>query len=435
MKSFFRIPLGLLVLVLPFLFSSPVFGQSLYQMLERVVVEHDLIQAAESGRKSAAQGVRQARGDWLPYLYGTASVGQEYINPPGPRSSTNETRNYQSLRASQLIFDFGRTGSNINRAKAGFERSEVELAATRQDIILQGITAYLDVYRHAKRLELARRSEQRIIDLTGIEETLVTRGAGLASDVLQAKSQLAGAMAQRVRAEGQLNNARSRFNTIFGFGISDEEIRQMTRPSRPLEHLPVSVMEAVNAAEESSLDLHIARYNIEMAEHDIKIREASYLPRLNLVGEVKRKENDAGVRGTRNEALGMVELTWDIFSGGKDRAAAIQARHIMEKLQKIRDDLGHQVEERVLTAWQNLITSRENARFLKDQADILEEFLDLAKRERMLGTRSLLDVLNGEVTHLNALSNAIYADVDQDLAVYGMLYAMGMLELDVLSQY
>ncbi|WP_045216037.1 TolC family outer membrane protein [Desulfonatronovibrio magnus] len=425
----------LILIVLPSFFSSPVYGQTLYQMLERVVVEHNLIQAAESGRQAAAQDVRQARADWLPHLYGTASVGQEYIDPPGPRSSTSETRNYQSLRASQLIFDFGRTGSGINRAKAGFGRSEVELAATRQDIILQGITAYLDVYRNAKRLEFARQSEQRIIDLTGIEETLVTRGAGLASDVLQAKSQLAGAMAQRARAEGQLSIARSRFNTVFGFSISDEDIRQMTRPSSPLEYLPASVMQAVKSAEESSLDLHIAQYNIEMAEHDIKIRQAGYLPRLNLVGELKRKENDSGVRGTRNEALGMVEITWALFSGGKDRAATAQARHILEEQQKIREDLSTQIEERVLTAWQNLITSRENARFLKDQADILEEFLELAKRERLLGTRSLLDVLNGEVTHLNALSNAIYADVDQDLAVYGMLYAMGILELDVLSQY
>lgn len=425
----------LILIVLPSFCSSPVYGQTLYQMLERVVVDHNLIQAAESGRQSAAQNVRLARGDWLPHLYGTASAGQEYIKPPGPRSSTSETRNYQSLRASQLIFDFGKTGSNINKARAGYERSHVELAAIRQDIILQGITAYLDVYRHAKRLELARQSEKRIIDLTGIEETLVIRGAGLASDVLQAKSQLAGAMAQRVRAEGQLNNARNRFNAIFGFCISDEEIQEMTRPSTPLHYLPVSVMEAVNAAEESSLDLFIAQYNIEMTEHEIKIKNAGYLPSLSLVGELKRKENDSGVRGTRNEALGMVEITWALFSGGKDRAATTQARHILEEQQKIREDLSTQIEERVLTAWQNLITSRENARFLKDQADILEEFLGLAKRERILGTRSLLDVLNGEVTHLNALSNAIYADVDQDLAVYGMLYAMGILELDVLSQY
>lgn len=432
MKLFFRIPLGLLVLVLPFLFSSPVLGQTLYQMLERVVIDHNLIDAAEARKSATDQAVRQARGEWYPHVSALANVGREHINPPGDRSSTDKNRNTQTLRATQLVYDFDRAGSGIRRAKASLEKSEAELTATRQDIILRGVTAYLDVYRHAKRLNLAKESEQRIVDLTGIEETLVERGAGLASDVLQAKSQLAGARALKIRAEGQLNNAMNRFRTVFGHSLSDEQIKEMVLPSRPVDYIPVTSDEALVMADENSIDLYLAAMDIEMARHEIQFRESNYYPRLHLVGELKRKENDSGISGTRRESLGMVELSWDLFSGGKDMAAVSEARYTLTEFEKRRDDLDHMVQERVLIAWQNLITSKENARYLRDQANIMEEFLELAKRERRLGTRSLLDVLNGEVTHLNALSNAISADIDQDLAIYNMLYAMGMLELDVL---
>lgn len=425
---------------LPFFLPSHIHGQSLYEMLERAVEEHNLIQAAEAGKGAAGQAVNQARGEWYPHVSGSANVGREYIDPArdhlfdsaSDKSSTSRTRNIQNLRARQLVYDFGKSGSGVKRASAGLERSDAAVSAARQDIMIQGISAYLDVYRHSQRLRLARESEQRIIELTGIEETLVEKGAGLASDVLQAKSQLAGARAMRIRMEGQLSNALNRFRTVFGYKLTQKQIEEMLIPSRPVDHLPATLEQALGIADKNSLDLHMADLDIEMAMHEIRFRESRYFPNLHLVGEISRKENDAGARGTRRESRGMLELSWDIFSGGKDMAAVSEARYNMTEQKKRRDDLNHLVQERVLVAWQNLITSRENARFLRDQANIMEEFLQLAKRERMLGTRSLLDVLNGEVTYLNALSSSISADIDQDMAMYDMLYSMGRLELEVL---
>ncbi len=427
-----RISLGLVVFALPFFLSSHANGQTLYEMLERVVVEHDLVQAAEAGKDAAEQNVRRAVGEWYPHVNATVEAGREAIDPPGDRRSTTYNRNYQKIRASQLIHDFGRTGSGIDRAKIELDRSEAEIRATRQNLILQGIAAYLDVYRQVERLRLARESEQRIVDLTGIEETLVTRGAGLASDVLHAKSQLAGAKALSVRAEGRFKNAINRFRTVFGFELTDQQISQMQVPYRSLDNIPLTIDEALVLAGENSIDLYLAARDIEVARQEIRLRESRYYPRLHLVGEAKRRENDIGVRGLRTEALAMVELNWELFSGGKDMAAVSQARHSLTEMEKKKNDLEQLVQERVMSAWQSLITSKENSRYLWDQVSILEEFLELAQRERRLGTRSLLDVLNGEVTHLNALSNAISADIDQELAMYNMLYAMGRLELDVL---
>lgn len=432
MSIFYKKVQILIVLLSPFLLFSYVQAQTIFDMLEQVVEEHDLIQAAEAGKEAADQIVKQAKSEWYPHVSAVANLGRENIDPPAPASSTAETRNTQTLRATQLIYDFGRAGSGVKRARAGLNRSEAGITAARQEIIMRGLAAYLNVYRHARQLDLAEESERRIVRLTGIEETLVTKGAGLASDVLQAKSQLAGAKALRVLAEGQLSNALNRFRTVFGYVLTDEQIKEMVIPAKPLDHIPDTIDEALNIALENSIDLLMTAADIDMARHEIRFRESAYYPSLHLVGEFKRKENDAGILGTRNESLGMVELSWNLFSGGKDVAAVREARHRVRELEKTRDNLEHVIQERVLIAWQNLITSRENAKFSRHQADIMEEFLELAKRERKLGTRSLLDVLSGEVTHLNALSNAVSADIDKDLAIFNMLYAMGELELDVL---
>ena len=81
-------------------------------------------------------------------------------------------------------------------------------------------------------------------------------------------------------------------------------------------------------------------------------------------------------------------------------------------------------------AWQNLQTSQLNAGFLRNQANISGEFLALARKERKLGTRTLLDVLAGETSFISSISAAVAAESARDLAAYNLLFAMGVLSVD-----
>ena len=422
-----------LALVLLFVTSSgSALALPFSRLLEETVNGHDLVKAAESRRDGAMARLSYSRAERMPHLEAVANVGPEQIDFPGDADTTNEVRDTQMLTARQLLFDFGRSGAGISRAQYGLARAESELTAVRQEIMFRGITACLEVLRHRERLRLARESEQRIVEQTGIEETLVTKGAGLASDVLQAKSQLAGARAQRVSVEGQLAIARDRFETVFGLEPTEEFMAALELPEVPFGRAPSSQAEATSMALESSVEVQVARFNVEMARQDVAGAKAGYFPRFHLVGQAERQHNDQGIEGTRNELRGMVELTWDVFSGGKQQALTREARSALSDHELRLDDLRNRVEEHVAEAWQERVTTRENARLLRDQAQILDEFLDLAKRERLLGTRSLLDVLNGEVGHLNALSNAVSAETDRAIALYSLFYAMGRLDLDLM---
>ncbi len=413
------------------LWAASASAQPFAQLLEETVTAHDLVVAAEARRDGAKAQVSFARGAWLPHLDAVANIGPEWIDYPGDADTTEEVRDMQRLAVKQLLFDFGQGGAGIARAKAGLARAEAELSAVRQEIMLQGVTAYLDVLRNTERVRLAKESEQRIMELTGIEETLVTKGAGLASDVLQAKSQLAGARAQLVRVQGQLALSKNRFMAVFGVNPSEDFLENLTPPSVPFDRTPASREEAEAAAFENSIEIMVAQFNVEMARQDVSGAKAGYFPKFHLVGEAERENNDQGISGERKELRGMVELTWDIFSGGRQQALTREARSVLTDHQSRLEDLQNRVREKVSGAWQDLLTTRENAALLRDQAVILEEFLELAKRERLLGTRSLLDVLNGEVGHLNALSEAVSAETDRAISLYNLFYAMGRLDFDL----
>ena len=92
-------------------------------------------------------------------------------------------------------------------------------------------------------------------------------------------------------------------------------------------------------------------------------------------------------------------------------------------------DARRQVEEQARNAWQALLTAQANADHLSNQANIAAEFLELARKERKLGQRSLIDVLSGETALIGAQAEADRAQASVSIAGYQLLAAMGRLDL------
>jgi adhesin transport system outer membrane protein len=426
MKTFGR-SFGLLVLLLA-LFPVQATAVQIAEYLPDLLASHERLQAARERRESALFRVREARGGWFPSLSVNSEVGHEQIDREGP--VTDLGRNTQRFRASQLLWDFGLTHGRVDRAKALFALSQSDTDFVRQGLILEAARAYLDLIRFQKIVGFSVMSEQSIKRQTGIEETLVERGAGLSSDVLQAKSQLAAARALRVVAEGDFINAGNRFKAVFGFMVDNATIEHFVEPIIRYEELPVTAEEAVGIALEENKQLSIAAKNVEAAEAEVTIAKSSFFPSLNAFGEYERLDNDGGVKGVRFENRVGAELSYAIFNGGADTAAFRASKKTREEAANLVLDLGRSIEEQVRVSLRNLVTAQRRAEWFRNQAQIEGEFLELARKERKLGNRSLIDVLNAEVNFVNARSGAVSAEIDQKIAVYDLLFAMGRLSLE-----
>ena len=90
-------------------------------------------------------------------------------------------------------------------------------------------------------------------------------------------------------------------------------------------------------------------------------------------------------------------------------------------------------EQQARDLWSDLERDRQKAEILKNQANIAAEFLELARRERQLGNRSLIDVLAGETALINANSDATSTETDVMLDVFRIINIMGQLEADVIK--
>lgn len=407
---------------------------SLAELLPEMLSSHERLKGATDTEEAGLERYQAARKAWYPKLDLTGDVAREDTSYSNVEASTSLDRNIEKFRATQQLWDYGATDGAIKTSMGLWKQAESSKTMARQGLLLEGVAAYLELMKTAKTLGFALQSEDNIKKQTGIEESLVEKGAGLSSDVLQAKAQLAQAAALRVVYEGLLENARSRFKAVYGSLPDDDVVLSMIYPDVPYDLVPGSLDEAITIAMQENPSLHVARDLVTANEGMVDAVTSSFYPSFNAFWEWWRKENDGGQKEVVKweQRLG-VEFAYNLFNGGGDQANLRATKKDLSAAVNNVKDVERAIEEQVRVAWQNLITARSKAEWFRNQANISAEFLELARKERKLGNRSLLDVLQAEVGLNTSQSGALAAEIDQMTQTYTLLHAMGRLELDLFA--
>ena len=423
------IALSAAVLVLP---SARAEAASLYDVLVNLAKNQKQIQAAEQDLKAAEERSKSAWAKWYPTLSVTGSYGHERQNNTVGTADTVGVPRELDLSVTQQLWDFGSTNANVRRARLQYDRAKANLTATRQSVVLQGIEAYLGVMRSKKLVSFAEGSVGNIRRQAELEDSRVQRGGGFTTDVLQAKTQLAGAEARRNNFDGALRNAINTYRRFFS--ADPGKVEDMREPRVPFELLPKSAEELVRIMLEGNPGLRAAKTDADILFETVTQTQADeFFPTINATASEKRKSDVGGTLGNENEQLFKVELSYSLNLGmtAVNTLRAARGDHLASTNRYI--DAKDSVEQQARNLWSNLERDKLNADFLKNQANIAAEFLELARRERQLGKRSLIDVLAGETALINANSDATAAEVDVTLDVFRLLNVMGRLEADLLK--
>ncbi|MFC1840028.1 TolC family protein [Thermodesulfobacteriota bacterium] len=407
------------------------YAETLNEAVTTLIQEHNRVQAARADLAAANERIRVSMKKWFPQANLTAWAGRENRESANALK-TRLTAKELDVQISQLLWDFGESGSEIDEARLRHEASQAQLESAMQEVILEGVTAYLGLKRAEEVLKYAKQSEANIKRQTEMENTRVEKGLGYSTDVLQAKTQLLGAQARKARAEGAVTRAKNRVVAVFNRPAND--ISDLDMGAVPFGLLPATLDEARQTALESNPSLRDSLINVQITRERIRgERGKGYYPTLNAVLEYKSKEDVESIIGNRDEKVAKVELTFPFnlgFTSVNAVKAAQQDNVAASEKYEYNMDL---ITEDAFNAWSNLETARQNAGLLRDQADIVAEFLESARKEQQMGRRSLLDVLSGETALINAQSDAAAAEADIAISVFTLLKAMGKLDIGVIG--
>lgn len=431
MRFFLRLSCAALALGI---WTASSHAQSLSSEIGALLASHPRLAASQKTVSAAQQGERRAFGAFLPQVVLDGDAGYERVDSPSRRRVEGDPssmgRERATLTVTQNLFDGWRRTSNYDGSKVNTQIQESSLEATRQALMFEGTSVYLDVLRHGQLVELARNNENTIQRQLNLEDERVARGAGMAVDALLAKSRLQLAKERRVAFDGQLRDSSFRYLQIFGRAPTPDS---MADPLAPIALVPRSLDEAVRAALANNPNIAGSNRQIDLAQTRRGVAGSDYFPRLDLVGKSNYERDVDGVNGERRDFSVLLRATWELFSGFSTRAAVAEAAFQYEAAKDTLQFTNRKVSEETRLAWNELMVARERVELLQNAVNIAGEVFDARDRLRAAGRETAINVLDAENELYNARINFVQAAYDARKAIYRLTLAMGQLTPEVLD--
>ena len=396
--------------------------------LENVLNNHKTILASKIDIKAAELRLKQAKGGYYPSFDLTANYGHEHINKRGAGNNTQLVARDATAKLTQTLSDFGLTDSTVKTSKLSLEQTKALETQIKNDLLVRALTAYLRIIQSRESVKFAKQSVVNIKKQTELEDAAVIAGGGLTSDVLQAKSQLAGAQARLIQFEGILATSKHEFKYVFGKFPENLETLSLTKSI--YKELPKTLEEAEQLTLKNNPSLIAARITEDIGKEAINTAKATLFPTLKGIVSHSEKQDFGGIVGHKRESSAKIDFSYPLnlsFSEYAGKDAAIESYQATATRIRDQEDM---IQQMLRTTWDALTTAQQNAQFLTNQARISKEFLELARKERQAGNRTLLDVLGGETALINAQADAIAAKIEVLISSYTLLSLMGGLSLD-----
>ncbi|MEQ9811795.1 MAG: TolC family outer membrane protein [Azospirillaceae bacterium] len=397
-------------------------AQTLTDALASTYSTNPTLAAQRESLRASNEAIAQALSAYRPSVSADASVSGQVTYTDTPIGSGDEEINPASIgiRVEQPLYDFSRE-SNVDAAEFGIQAARAQYLATEQSVLLDAVSAYMNVVRDRALLDLAINNQAVLRQQLQAARDRFEVGEVTRTDVSQAESRVAGAQASIVQAEGLLRGSEAVFAQVVGANPV-----ALTAPSLPTG-LPTSLEEAVVMAEAASPSVIAAEFFERAAIEQIDVAEGSLLPRFSIAGEARHTEWPSDTVDSRTSASITLQMTWQFYQGGLASSQVREQRFTASQRRIEIDEARRLVTAQAISAWEALQTAQAAIESFNAQVRAAAIALEGVRQEAQVGSRTILDVLDAEQELLTARVNLVQAQRDQVVAAYGLLAAVGQL--------
>lgn len=319
-----------------------------------------------------------------------------------------------------LLWDAGRTGLAVERAKESVLATREALRGVEQRVLLGAVQAYMNVRATTETVGLRQNNLRVITEELRAANDRFEVGEVTRTDVALTEARLAAARSGLAQAEGERVIAIADFRAAVGRAPGN-----LVAPAR--RAMPAASPDAARAvALRGHPDMRQAGHEITAAELALQAARKSMLPTVNLTGTYGLSDTLDSNNFSRGGTVG-VEVSGPIYQGG--RITALQ-RQALARVDAARGNL-HQVQAQIAqgvgTAWAQVEVARAARAATEEQIRAATVAFQGVREEATLGARTTLDVLNAEQELLDARASQITAASNEITAYYALLAAMGLL--------
>jgi TolC family type I secretion outer membrane protein len=408
--------------------TGPATADDLNTALSQAYVGNPTLDAARAQLRATDEGVPQALSGWRPTLTGQVSAGPHWLQNETKQPSTiQQVRRDQtfyprtySITLTQPIFNGFGTVSSTKAAENRVRAGRAQLLDAEQQVLLQAVQAYMDVVADQSILELNINNRKVLEAQLQATNDRFEAGEVTKTDVAQAQSSLAGAVANVTQAQGTLENAKSVYRQVIG-----QEPVGLAMPSVPV-NLPTKFEDAVTLSQEQP-QVIAAQYVEQASKDDIDTQFSEMLPTVSVQGSFTRTDENGSKLQAANDATILGVLSVPLYQAGAPDSRVRQAKQVYQQARKQLDEARRNAEQQLVAAWQALVTAQAQIQSFEEQVRANDVALEGVRQEQTVGARTVLDVLDAEQAALNSRVNLVTAQTDLVIARYQLLAAIGRL--------
>lgn len=397
--------------------AGSVFGVSLDEAIRTTLRTNPQIQSALYEISIAGDEMDLSYAGFFPRVDFISTYGIRHQRLDSPAGSDTSDPLTLALQVHQPLFTFGRLEGAYDAGRALLSAEESAQLDRINTIILELITAYVDVLTAREVFELRQNNLEVLRKQLEITQVRMEQGEAILSDVKQAEAAVSAARAQVVRAQGDLEIRSAAFRKIYG----EEPGNELEWPELP-ETVPGSLEEAKRLAYESSPALKAGRWRMDALESRVQEARAGYYP---VISAEAAAQSWHGSSLPEEDYSLLLRVDVPVFQSGRTSARVSRAVHQHEQAKTDLDNIGRDVTEELDSAFQSLRVARATYDAFQQNVEAARFAAESFQKEYKYGTRTILDVLQTEQDLLEARVNLALSRRDTIVSGYRLLKTAG----------
>jgi len=405
--------------------ASPSRAESLMDAMVSAYETSPELAAQRASLRATDETVAQALSGWRPRVTASGSYGRSAIRTEQPRTSfglpgsiSNDRRISPigtEVKISQPIYRGGQTVSATRQADAGVRAGRELLMATEQKVLLDAVSAYMDVVRDKAVVDLNRNQVEVLKRQLQASEDRFRVGDITRTSVAQSEARLSNAISNLAAAEATLIASESAYERVIGRKPGNLE------PPPPLPALVENEAAAQQMALELNPQLRAAAENERASAHAVRVEIGKLLPSLSMEATAGLVQDQSVEGFVQDQATVTALLQVPLYESGAVYASVRQAREINSQRRLEAAQTRRQVIEGVRNAWEGLRSARARIKSDNDAVRANQIALEGVRQEAEVGARTTLDVLDAEQESLNAQVALVRSQRNEVVAAYSLL--------------
>ena len=402
-------------ILLASLLSLPMWGQqklwSLTDCINYAVNNNITVKKTQLGQQTAAINLDQAKNNRLPAVSGNISANANHgsvINQiTNNRVNQTTITNSMGVSASMPLYEGNKLNLQIERATLALEQNDLYVKEAQNNITLSVLEAYLQALYQYENIAVAKNTALSSEEQLAQAQQKYENGAIAKIDLIEIETQHANNQYNVVLAKNQYENQVLTLKQLLElppgteFGI---EIIQKEDVSAPIANKE----EVYRQALEQLPTTKIYEKQKELAQKDIQIAKAGFLPSLSLSGGINTGYSDRDtekymtqLKNNFGQTIGL-SLNIPIFSRYQNKNNVALARLSESQADLDRKQAEKDLYTKIETAWHNATTRQAQEVASKKARDNAKLAYELAEKKHEFGNLTNTELLVSRNTYLNA---------------------------------